>query len=84
METRIKVSTEITEPLQDVKPGDIVKSINHGGIILVTASYDNGKCFNGIVLDSGKYADWSAKDYGTGFITSNFVPFVGTITLESY
>lgn len=36
METKIKVSTEITEALETVKPGDVVKSINHGGIILAT------------------------------------------------
>lgn len=48
METKIKVSTEITEPLQDVKPGDVVKSINHGGIILVTETNGSRGSFNGL------------------------------------
>ena len=84
METKIKVSTEITEALKTVKPGDVVKSINHGGIILVTETNDSGASFNGLVLDRGSYPDWYEKDYGRGFITSSFIPFIGTITLESY
>lgn len=84
METKIKVSTEITEGLSTVKPGDVVKSINHRGIILVTETKDSGGSFNGFILDRGNYADWYEKDYGRGFKTSSFVPFIGTITLESY
>lgn len=84
METKIKVSTEITEALSTVKPGDVVKSINHGGIILVTEAKDSGDSFNGFILDRGNYANWYEKDYGRGFITSSFVPFIGTITLESH
>lgn len=84
METKIKISTEITEPLKTVKPGDVVKSINHGGIILVVQTECEGTSFNGLVLDRGNYTDWCEKDYGRGFITSSFRPFIGTITLESY
>ncbi|QIG64569.1 hypothetical protein HNL35_34 [Bacteroides phage HNL35] len=84
METKIKVSTEITEALETVKPGDIVKSINNDGILLVVQTENNGTSFNGFVLDRGNYADWFEKDYGRGFMTSNFKPFIGTVTLESY
>lgn len=84
MGTKIKVSTEITEALTTVKPGDIVKSIKHDGVILVVQTEDEGTIFNGLVLDRGDYTDWCEKDYGRRFITSSFKPFIGTITLESF
>lgn len=83
METKIKVSTEVTEALTTVKPGDIVKSIKHDGVILVVQTEDEGTSFSGFVLDKGNYTNRHEKAYERGFITSSFKPFIGTITLES-
>lgn len=80
MGTKIRVKEEITEGLETVKPGDIVKSINHGGIVLVTEAFAG--TFAGIVLDKGNYEDWDNNDYVTNFNTGSFKPFTGTITLE--
>lgn len=83
METKIKVSTEITETLKDVKPGDLVKSINNGGIVLVVEVHAPGSTFNGLVLDPANFVEWGEKDYVENFVTSCFKPFIGTVTLES-
>lgn len=84
MATKIKVSTEITETLETVNPGDVVQSIKHKGIILVTETKDNGTSFNGMILDRGDYSDWVEKDYGKGFITSSFKRYIGSVTLDSF
>lgn len=91
MATKIRISTEITEALETVNPGDIVQSIKRGVIILVTETMDNGKSFNGMVLDRGDYSDWvekdydlAEKDYGRGFITSSFKRYLGSVTLDSF
>lgn len=80
MGTSIKVSEEITEGLVEVKRGDVVKSINRGGIVLVVESFAG--TFAGIVLDKGNYEDWDNMDYVTNFNTGSFKPFTGKITLE--
>lgn len=80
MSTKIRVATEITEGLETVKPGDVVKSINYGCIVLVTETFAD--TFAGIVLDKGNYEDWDDMYYETNFKTGNFKPFTGTITLE--
>lgn len=80
MATKIRVSEEITIGLVDVKRGDIVKSINHGGIVLVTES--SSGTFSGIVLDKGNYEDWDNMDYVTNFNTGSFVPFIGKLILD--
>lgn len=84
MATKIKVSTEITETLETVNPGDVVQSIKRKGIILVTETKDNGTSFNGMILDRGDYSDWVEKDYGKGFITSSFKRYIGSVTLDSF
>lgn len=84
MATKIRVSTEITETLETVNPGDVVQSINHKGIILVTETKDSGSSFNGMILDRGNYSDWVEKDYGKGFITSSFKRYIGSVTLDSF
>lgn len=83
MKTKIKVSTEVTGVLKTVKPGDVVKSINYGCVILVVQTEDGGTVFNGFVLDKGGYTTLTTKGYGCRFVTSYFKPFIGTITLES-
>lgn len=80
MATIIRVSTEITEGLETVKPGDVVKSINHGGIVLITQAF--GGTFAGVVLDKGNYEAWDNMAYVTNFNTGSFKPFTGTVTLE--
>lgn len=80
MGTSIKVSEEITKGLGEVKRGDVVKSINHGGIVLVVESFSD--TFAGIVLDKGDYVDYEVNEFGFDFAAKNFKPFVGTITLE--
>lgn len=82
METKIKVSTEITRSLETVKPGDVVKSIKCGGVVLVIRSSDEGRSFDGFVLDKGEYESHEEKDFVFNFRTDNFEPFIGTITLE--
>ena len=84
MATKIKVSTEITEALEKVNPGDVVQSIKNKGIILVTETEDNGTSFNGMILDRGNYSDWVEKDYGRRFITSCFKRYIGSVTLDSF
>lgn len=84
MATIIRVSTEITEGLETVKPGDVVQSIKRGTIVIVTETMDDGMSFNGMVLDRGDYSDWVEKYYERGFITSSFKRFIGSITLDSF
>lgn len=84
MATIIRVSTEITEALEKVIPGDVVQSINHKGIILVTETRDSGSSFNGMILDRGSHSNWVEKDYGRGFITSGFKRYLGSVTLDSF
>lgn len=82
METKIKVSTEIIKGLETVKPGDVVKSIKYGGIVLVVRKTNDGHFFDGVVLDKGNYTDHEVNDFGIDFVAKNFEPFIGTITLE--
>lgn len=80
METKIRVSEVITKGLTEVKRGDVVKSINHGGIVLVVEP--SLSTFSGIVLDKGNYEDWDNMDYATNFNTGSFVPFIGELIVE--
>lgn len=82
MATKIKVSTEIEKGLETVKPGDVVKSIKYGGIVLVVRITENGKFFDGMVLDKGNYVEHEVNGFELDFTTSKFEPFIGTITLE--
>lgn len=82
MATRIKVSTEIEKGLETVKPGDVVRSIKYDGIVLVVRIFEGGKSFDGVVLYKGDYVDHDVNTFGFDFVTKNFEPFVGTITLE--
>lgn len=82
MATKIKVSTEIEKGLETVNPGDVVKSIRYGGVVLVVRPIEGGKFFDGVVLDKGKYVDHEVNEFGFDFTTKNFEPFIGTITLE--
>lgn len=82
MATKIKVSTEIEKGLETVNPGDVVKSIKYGGIVLVVRSTERGRLFDGVVLDKGSYADYEVNELGLDFDTKSFEPFIGTITLE--
>lgn len=84
MATKIRVSTEVTEALETVNPGDVVQSIKNKGIILVTETEANGTSFNGMILDRGNYSDWVEKDYGRRFITSSFKRYIGSVTLDSF
>ena len=84
MATKIRVSTETTEALETVNPGDVIQSINHKGIILVTETKDNGTSFNGMILDRGNYSNWVEKDYVRGFIASIFKRYIGSVTLDSF
>lgn len=79
METKIKVSTSF---LETVKPGDVVKSINYGSILLVIRATDNGRVFDGFVLDKGNYESYRGREFVLDLITNKFEPFIGTITLE--
>jgi hypothetical protein len=82
MATKIKVSTEIEKGLETVNPGDVVKSIKYGGVVLVVSSTEGGKFFDGVVLDKGRYVDHEVNEFGFVFTTKDFEPFIGTITLE--
>ena len=82
MGTKIKVSTEIEKGLETVKPGDIVRSIKYGGIVLVVRISEIGKSFDGLVLDKGGYDAHEVNEFVLDFEKKNFEPFVGTITLE--
>jgi hypothetical protein len=82
MATKIKVSTEIEKGLETVNPGDVVKSIKHDGIVLVVRPTEEGKFFDGVVLDKGNYVDHEVNEFGFDFAAKNFEPFIGTITLE--
>ena len=82
MATKIKVSTEIEKGLETVNPGDVVKSIKCDGIVLVVRPTEEGKFFDGVVLDKGNYVDHEVNEFGFDFAAKNFEPFVGTITLE--
>lgn len=79
METKIKVSTGF---LETVKPGDVVKSINYGSILLVIRATDNGQVFDGFVLDKGNYESHRDKEFVFDLTADKFEPFIGTITLE--
>lgn len=79
METKIKVSTSF---LETVKPGDVVKNINYGGILLVIRATDGGQVFDGFVLDKGNYESYRDREFVFDLITDTFEPFIGTITLE--
>lgn len=80
MATKIRVSEETTLGLVEVKRGDVVKSINHGGIVLVVEP--SLSTFSGIVLDKGNYEAWDNMDYVTKFDTGSFIPFIGKLILE--
>ena len=80
MATIIIVSEEASIGLTEVKRGDIVKSINYGGIVLVVEP--SLGTFSGVVLDKGNYDDWDNLDYVTNFNTGSFVPFIGKLTIE--
>lgn len=82
MATKIEVSTGIEKGLETVNPGDVVKSIRYGGIVLVVRLTEGGRFFDGVVLDKGSYVDYEVNEFGLDFTTKNFEPFVGTITLE--
>lgn len=82
MATKIRVSTEIEKGLETVNPGDVVKSIIWGGIVLVVRTTERGRFFDGVVLDNGLYVDHEVNELGLNFTTKNFEPFIGTITLE--
>lgn len=45
MATKIKVSTGIEKSLETVNPGDVVKSIIWGGIVLVVRTTEGGRFF---------------------------------------
>lgn len=79
MATKIKVSTGF---LETVKPGDVVKSIKYGGILLVIRTTDDGQVFNGFVL-KGDYESHRDREFVFDLTADNFEPFFGTITLES-
>ncbi|WAX09579.1 hypothetical protein BT638P3_00015 [Bacteroides phage BT638P3] len=82
MATKIKVSTGIEKGLETVNPGDVVKSIKYGGIVLVVRPTEGGRSFDGVVLDKGSYDDREVNEFRIYFTTKNFEPFIGTITLE--
>lgn len=82
MATKIKVSTGTEKGLETVKPGDVVKSIKYGGVVLVVRTTERGKFFDGVVLDKGSYVDHEVNGFGFDFAAENFEPFIGTITLE--
>lgn len=82
MATKIKVSTGFEKSLETVNPGDVVKSIIWGGIVLVVRPTEEGKFFDGVVLDKGSYVDHEVNEFGLDFAVRNFEPFIGTITLE--
>lgn len=84
MATKIRVSTEITEALETVNPGDVVQSIINKGIILVTETEKGGTSFNGMILDRGSHSEWVEKDYEKGFIASGFKRYIGSVTLDSF
>lgn len=82
MATKIKVSTGVEKGLETVNPGDVVRSIRYGGVVLVVRPTERGKFFDGVVLDKGSYVDHEVNEFGFDFTTKNFEPFIGTITLE--
>lgn len=84
MATKIRLSTEVTEALETVKPGDVVQSINHKGVILVTETNDNGTYFNGMILDRGNHPHWVEKNYGVRLAASHFRRYIGSVTLKSF
>jgi hypothetical protein len=84
MATKIKVSTEITEALEKVIPGDVVQNISNKTIILVTETENNGMLFNGMVLDRGNYNELVEKDYVRRRATPEFKRYLGSVTLDSF
>lgn len=82
MTTKIKVSTETGKGLETVNPGDVVKNIKYGGVVLVVRPAGGGRFFDGVVLDKGNYVDHEVNEFEFNFITKDFEPFIGTITLE--
>lgn len=82
METKIKV-TDKAETLEGLKPGDMVKSIQYGAVILVIGTDLMGGTFDGFVLKKGDYVLPSEKTFSSGFYMKNFVPFHGVVTLTS-
>lgn len=82
METKIKVvdRTNIEERLE---PGDIVRSVQFGAIVLVVRVDTHGESFDGFVLEKGSYVCKEGKTCYPSFETSGFVPFRGVVTLTS-
>lgn len=82
MATKIRVSTEIEKGLETVNPGDVVRSIRYGGVVLVVRPTEMGRSFYGVILDKGNYVGHEVNEFGIDFAAKDFEPFIGTITLE--
>lgn len=82
METKIKV-VDRTNIVERLEPGDIVKSIEHGAIVLVVRVDVDGHSFDGFVLKKGDYPDKEENSLHLYFATTAFVPFRGVVTLTS-